>query len=632
MRRLERQLHHLHVDLDRQLTVVRHLRHAGFTVVRAVVDGVRHAVRLRVSLAIPAALVRGPRRVLAIRLIRRAVPDGMAREAASAALAAHVRPSATLLVGAGQQRSGRRGDTEHSVHDGIELGLPSVLPQPADELAAEHVQALKELVLGDAPALPWLCRRELVVEPAVVPLPARGEEHHSADDRGDEGLAEVAGRGAAQHEQQVGVQVAHVARVDVEDGIGLGLVTLADELAVPREQDRAQIAPEYGAQLRLRLLEPSADARPELQAAVGRADRKALVRAAIELEAQRHVVVEARGEPARVQDDAGGRREERAGVEIARLLGELHDAARDGLGRAGELVEQQVVRSAEERWRRGGHVDGLEAGRRERQVVAGLEQHGIEERLQLVRLQRVDAVVGGEEAHHERDAQVGHGEVREQQLGVVLAECSRCVAPAAARRLGRKIGQLPHVQDVVLGVDKVRPRVLRRRREAREAVRRGHLALFDARPTHHGHVAEALDSDVRVLDRAARRLDGEGELRVALRPRVLGGEAPHVWIEKEFKVEGHVAVACKLGVVLDEQRVRVGHVAEQLVMASRKRHLGAHGAHVRRGGRIEPLGSLPLEDLGQALKGCKVVEGRRAREVELRLAGGHGGRLLGERR
>jgi hypothetical protein len=49
-------------------------------------------------------------------------------------------------------------------------------------------------------------------------------------------------------------------------------------------------------------------------------------------------------------------------------------------------------------------------------VGSRLEQHSVKDRLELSRLQRVNAVVGGEERGDERDAQIGNRQIREEQL------------------------------------------------------------------------------------------------------------------------------------------------------------------------------------------------------------------------
>jgi hypothetical protein len=80
-----------------------------------------------------------------------------------------------------------------------------------------------------------------------------------------------------------------------------------------------------------------------------------------------------------------------------------------------------------------------------RQVPSRLEKHGIEDGLQLGRLERVDTVIGGEEGDDERDAQVRHRQVLKEQLRVLLPKSARTVDPAQPRKL-------PQVEDVVLSV------------------------------------------------------------------------------------------------------------------------------------------------------------------------------------
>ena len=83
------------------------------------------------------------------------------------------------------------------------------------------------------------------------------------------------------------------------------------------------------------------------------------------------------------------------------------------------------MRCAEQLGRRGGHIHRLHALGLEGKVVAGLEQGGIKEALQLWGLEGVDAVIRCEEGDDERDAQIRDRQVAKQQLGVVLAKRMR---------------------------------------------------------------------------------------------------------------------------------------------------------------------------------------------------------------
>eukprot|EP00966_Prymnesium_polylepis_P200545 4646809-Prymnesium_polylepis.1 len=241
----------------------------------------------------------------------------------------------------------------------------------------------------------------------------------------------------------------------VKHNVRLGTLDLSDELVVPPEHQRAQVAPQHAPQLRLSRLELVAHGAAEpLDTTVGAATH-AIVRAVVDREQRGDEGIEARTEARDVENDGRCRREQRARVQVDRLIGEPQHALQQRVGRARELVEQQVMRRAEERRHRRGHVDGLHSGRVERQVAARLKEHGVEQRLQLAALQRVDAVVGGEERDDERHAQVRHREVREQQLGIVLTECARrvpAVRGVLAVALGREVGQIPHVQQVILGL------------------------------------------------------------------------------------------------------------------------------------------------------------------------------------
>ena len=204
-------------------------------------------------------------------------------------------------------------------------------------------------------------------------------------------------------------------------------------------QQAAHLAPQQLPHLAARALEPRADLGREIDGAVRLADDR-VVALAVVLQQERDVVVDAAREACDVQDDGGGARLERPRVEIDRLAEQPRDAAEQRVGRADQLVEEQVVRRAEERRRRRRDVDGFEPRLVQGQVVARLEEDGVEQLLQLRRLERVDAVVGGEEGDDERDAEVRRRQVREQQFGVVLAQRARVADVELA-----KVGQFPHV-------------------------------------------------------------------------------------------------------------------------------------------------------------------------------------------
>ena len=298
----------------------------------------------------------------------------------------------------------------------------------------------------------------------------------------------------------------------------------------------AHLAPEQLPHLAARALEPRADLGREVDGAVRLADDR-VVALAVVLQKERDVVVDAAREACDVQDDGGGARLERPRVEVDRLPEQPRDAAEQRVGRADQLVEEQVVRRAEERRRRRRHVDGFEPRLVQGQVVAGLEEHGVEQLLQLRRLERVDAVVGGEEGDDERDAEVRRRQVREQQLGVVLAQRARVADVELA-----KVGQFPHVEHVVLRLDELGLRVLRRVGEVGEAVEGRHLAALELRPADERRVAVRGDLEAEVV-----RVPREHELGVALRVRRLRREARELRVEEVLRVEDDVAVPVEEG-------------------------------------------------------------------------------------
>ena len=81
----------------------------------------------------------------------------------------------------------------------------------------------------------------------------------------------------------------------------------------------------------------------------------------------------------------------------------LEGWSRPFVWRTRKLVEQQVVRRAKEIRRGGRHVNGLDAGGGEGQMIARLKEDGVEQLLQLWHLKAVDPIVGGEEGDDEEE-------------------------------------------------------------------------------------------------------------------------------------------------------------------------------------------------------------------------------------
>mmetsp|Transcript_42701 Transcript_42701/g.142098 ORF Transcript_42701/g.142098 Transcript_42701/m.142098 type:complete len:709 (-) Transcript_42701:423-2549(-) len=543
-------------------------------------------------------------------------------EAASVRLAREVGPPRRHLAERGQHRPAALGDAHDRGEDRVELALRRRVAQPAEQLAAQDVQRLVHLVLGDAPGV--VAGRPVPhVEQLFVPLVARREERDGAGDALGERLRQL-GRGErAQHEQQVGVADAEVAHVLIQHLLVLALerlVELAGQLVVPAEQQRTQLAEQRLAQPAPRRREGLPRLRVEGEAAEGlAADR--VVLAGVVQQQEGDVVVEAGGEADDVQDDGRGARLEGAGVEVRRLVRQPQDALHERLGRAAELMEEQVVRRAEQLGRGGGHVLRLELGRPGGQVGARLEEHRVEQRLQLRHLQQVDAVLRRKEGDDERDAQVGHRQVREQQLGVVLAErlCRRVLDVLVA-----KVGQLPHVQQVVLALDSGRSRVLVGVGARREAVERRHLAAAHARlgGEQLRRAAGGVAAHVKVL-----LVEVERELGLPLRVRRFRRETFQLWVEEQLEVEADVAEAAKLWVVLDEQVVNVADVLRHVADVGGESEVLGNGAHPSDGPDLERVGRLPAVHLRQRGLGGKVVERASARCVELRGVHGHRSRL-----
>lgn len=86
-----------------------------------------------------------------------------------------------------------------------------------------------------------------------------------------------------------------------------------------------------------------------------------------------------------------------------------------------KLVDQHTVGRGQKLRVSRGHFLRL-VGERGRQIAARLEEDAVEHLLQLLALQRVNAILGGEETEDERQTDVGDGEVGDQQLRVPLAQ------------------------------------------------------------------------------------------------------------------------------------------------------------------------------------------------------------------
>ena len=145
-----------------------------------------------------------------------------------------------------------------------------------------------------------------------------------------------------------------------------------------------------------------------------------------------------------------------------------------------------------------------------------------------------------------------------------------------------------------------------------------HLATLDARAARERRVLEA--GHIEALGAV---VPVEDELGVLLHPHRLGWEAADVGVEEELHVEGDVAVAAELGVVLDEQLARVGDVARRVVLVRREGQVGAHELHPAARPLFEPLRLLPRKDTVHRRLRVEVVERHRARHVELGRVYGH---------
>ena len=105
-----------------------------------------------------------------------------------------------------------------------------------------------------------------------------------------------------------------------------------------------------------------------------------------------------------------------------------------------------------------------------------------------------------------------------------------------------KVGQFPHVEHVVLRLDELGLRVLRRVGEVSEAVEGRHLSALELRPADERRVAVRGDLEAEVV-----RVPREHELGVALRVRRLRREARELRVEEVLRVEDDVAVPVEEG-------------------------------------------------------------------------------------
>ena len=229
-----------------------------------------------------------------------------------------------------------------------------------------------------------------------------------------------------------------------------------------------------------------------------------------------------------MQDDGGGAR---PSVPVSRSIAwrSRRDAAEQRVGRADQLVEEQVVRRAEERRRRRRDVDGFEPDA-ERQVVAGWR----------ARRRGASAAwapgASGRGRRRRRRRRRGDAEVRAVRYESSSSASCWPNARVADVELA-KVGQFPHVKHVVLRLDELGLRVLRRVGEVSEAVEGRHLAALELRPADERRVAVRGDLEAEVV-----RVPREHELGVALRVRRLRREARELRVEEVLRIEDDVAV------------------------------------------------------------------------------------------
>mmetsp|Transcript_8404 Transcript_8404/g.20803 ORF Transcript_8404/g.20803 Transcript_8404/m.20803 type:complete len:218 (+) Transcript_8404:3067-3720(+) len=216
MRRLEGELHHLHVHLDRQLLAVRHCQDV-FLLTGCGARGVRrHLLRSNASLLTVARLRRagvitnGSERSWCARL----VAAGVQGEAARIAWAGHVGPPAGHFLRRREERARACGHADDRVHHRVELALACFGAQPLHKLAPQHVHGLVDLMLRYAPAVKGGAPR--LVQKVDIPLVARGEEDHTAHNTCHVRQCEIRDRSVSQHEKHVTVDRAEEACVCVE--------------------------------------------------------------------------------------------------------------------------------------------------------------------------------------------------------------------------------------------------------------------------------------------------------------------------------------------------------------------------------------------------------------------------------
>ena len=416
------------------------------------------------------------------------------------------------------------------------------------------------------------------------------------------------------------VQVAGEARVAVHEGL---VARRRARLGVQGPQVLVQEPPE-GRELRAELRRARVqrrrrDAAGHVEVAQGHAPEAFGVRvghgrrAVARREQESDEVGDARAQARRVEDDADAAVEvvrrrvaDRARVQGPRAPQQSHDVAQHRRGRAAQLRQEVAVGRRQEFVARRRHRLRRDGRRGEAQVAARLEEHGVEQAPERPARELVDAVLGREEREDQRQADVGHREVAQQQLRVALAQRGHVVGPGVLEARERRA-----VQDVVLR--DVAP-LLRRQpgpqvgagvRARRVAVPRrvvlGDLAPRDGvervrvRPAPearaaHGHGVAALLRGPAPGELRAEAVAAAHGPRVARAPlpaaaaagpaplrrrrRVVGGhvvgKGRAVRVEEELPEEVEVAVRRDLGKVLHDVR-RAGQRVAELEVRVRRR-------------------------------------------------------------
>mmetsp|Transcript_28960 Transcript_28960/g.69304 ORF Transcript_28960/g.69304 Transcript_28960/m.69304 type:complete len:286 (-) Transcript_28960:3-860(-) len=277
-------------------------------------------------------------------------------------------------------------------------------------------------------------------------------------------------------------------------------------------------------------------------------------------------------------------------------------------------------------------------------MLARLKEDRVQNEAQLRGGQLVHPVLAGEEVEHERDADVGHGQERDQQLRVALVQHGGGFGALDGAVVVIEGGEVSAVDSVVLCAEGRRGHKEGGCRRARVPVR-GLLVRLQLPPvfaqtagvrhTPHPLHEVRVDAVAFLLRVPLPRLDSLHADELGL-PRARVRKSLSVGVEEVLPVESYVAEAPDLGVVFEQHRGFGTVIDEQQVRVDRG--IGDFAAdHAKpldeAAARVQVEVVLPVEDFVELLlhRRLEVVQNRRPRDGDLGRMHLHRLRLLPKR-